>query len=89
MGSYRFIEGEPAGMNVIDFERWRIRRRNRRANGQIAALFFIREEVQEAGFQVAANLINLAAASIADELRKRSQPSNDVASNDMAGNDAK
>ncbi|MBC7907777.1 MAG: hypothetical protein H7Y60_13680 [Rhodospirillaceae bacterium] len=65
-------------MSVIDFERWRVRRRHRRADGQIAALSYIREEIQEAGFQVAADLISLAVASIANELRNPLRASNDA-----------
>ncbi|MBC7952043.1 MAG: hypothetical protein H7Z12_09540 [Rhodospirillaceae bacterium] len=64
-------------MSVIDFERWRDRRRQRRADGQIAALAYIREEIEEAGFHMAADLISLAAASIADQLRKPLHASND------------
>lgn len=65
-------------MTLIDFECWRGRRRQRRAGGQMAALSYIREEIKAAGFHIAADLIGLAVASIADETRAPFQASNDA-----------
>lgn len=55
-------------MTLIDFERLRRQRLRRRAEGQMAALAFLQDEIAASGFEVAAGLLALAIASIANEL---------------------
>lgn len=56
-------------MVLIDMEEWRLRRLREQAEGQKAALGYLREEVAGAGFETAARLLALAVLAIDDAVK--------------------
>ena len=57
-------------MTVIDLDSRRTRRGSaRQAEGQMAALDFLRQEISAAGYDTAAQLLSLAIISIAEQMK--------------------
>ncbi|NFV81844.1 hypothetical protein [Magnetospirillum aberrantis] len=56
-------------MTLIDLESWRREQsERRRAEGQMAALDYLREEISSSGYDTAARLLSLAILSISRQL---------------------